>query len=54
MLSVLGESGKLCDGVTRREAMRVGSLSLFAGMTVPRLLQAASASPSGFKSNMSC
>lgn len=41
MLSVLGQSGKLCDGVTRREAMRVGGLSLFAGMTLPRLLRAA-------------
>src|SRR5262245_31847793 len=41
MLSVLGQSGKLCDGVTRREAMRVGGLSLFAGMSLPRLLQAA-------------
>lgn len=40
MLSILGPSSKLCDGVTRRELMRVGALSLFAGMTTPRLLQA--------------
>ena len=40
MLSVLCQSGKLCDGVTRREAMRVGGLSLFAGMTLPRLFRA--------------
>lgn len=45
MLSVLGQSGKLCDGVTRREAMRVGGLSLFAGMSLPRLLQAAESNP---------
>ncbi len=46
MLSVLGQSGKLCDGVTRREAMRVGGLSLFAGMTLPRLLRAAESASS--------
>lgn len=45
MLSVLGQSGKLCDGVTRREAMRVGGLSLFTGMTLPRLLHAAATNP---------
>lgn len=41
MLSILGKGGKLCDGITRREALRAGGLSLFAGMTLPRLLQAA-------------
>ena len=45
MLSVLGQSGKLCDGVSRREAMRVGGLSLFAGMSLPRLLSAAESNP---------
>lgn len=30
-----------CERVTRRELMRIGGLSLFAGMTVPRLLAAA-------------
>ncbi|MBP85654.1 MAG: hypothetical protein CMJ64_02890 [Planctomycetaceae bacterium] len=41
MLSVLGRSKQFCDGITRRELMRVGGLSLFGGMTVPRLLAAA-------------
>jgi hypothetical protein len=41
MLSILGRSAtRLCDGVTRRELMRVGGLSLFAGATLPRLLRA--------------
>ena len=32
----------MCDGITRREVMQVGGLSLFGGMTLPRLLQAQS------------
>lgn len=43
MLKVLGGSAKLCDGVSRRELMRVGGLSLFAGVNLPRLLRAAEA-----------
>jgi hypothetical protein len=31
----------LCDGLTRRELMRVGALSLFGGMTLPSFLRAA-------------
>src|SRR5690348_15043910 len=45
MLSLLGRGTTLCDGVTRREFMRVGGLSLFGGMTLPRLLQASAAAP---------
>jgi hypothetical protein len=45
MLSILGHGTRLCDGITRREALRVGGLSLFAGMSLPRLLQASSSSP---------
>lgn len=41
MLSILGSRAKMCDGMTRRELMRVGALSLFGGMTMPRLLRAA-------------
>jgi hypothetical protein len=41
MLTVLGRATKLCDKVTRRELMRVGGLSLFAGMSLPRMLRAA-------------
>ncbi|MBM4067440.1 MAG: DUF1501 domain-containing protein [Planctomycetes bacterium] len=40
MLSIQGPGSKLCDGVTRRELLRVGGLSLFGGLTLPRLLQA--------------
>src|SRR3954468_6079560 len=40
MLSVLGRAAKLCDGVNRREFLRVGGLSLFGGLTVPQLLRA--------------
>ncbi|MCH2201423.1 MAG: DUF1501 domain-containing protein [Fuerstiella sp.] len=41
MITVHGRSKQLCDGRTRRELMRVGGLSLFGSMTLPRLLQAA-------------
>jgi hypothetical protein len=41
MLRILGNPTRLCDKITRRELMRVGGLSLFAGMTLPRLLQGA-------------
>ncbi|MEZ6146018.1 MAG: DUF1501 domain-containing protein [Planctomycetaceae bacterium] len=44
MLSILGRKTVLCDGVTRRESLRVGGLSLFAGMALPRLLAATEAS----------
>jgi hypothetical protein len=45
MLSILGNRATLCDGISRRELMRVGALSLFGGMTLPRLLRAADQSP---------
>lgn len=45
MLSILGPGSRLCDGVTRRELLRVGGLCLFSGMTLPRLLQAREAVP---------
>jgi Protein of unknown function (DUF1501) len=41
MLRILGEPHRLCDGVTRRDLMQVGALSLFGGMTLPTLLHAA-------------
>ena len=44
MLHVLGRRKRLCDGITRRELMQVGGLSLFGSMSVPRLLRAADAS----------
>ncbi len=44
MLTILGPGSRLCDGVTRRELLRVGALSLFGGVTWPRLLAARDAS----------
>src|SRR5207249_1542672 len=43
MLRVLGRGSRLCDGLTRRELLRVGGLSLFGGLPPPRLLHAADA-----------
>ena len=40
MLRILGRASQICDGVPRRELLRVGALSLFSGLTMPRLLQA--------------
>ncbi len=45
MLKVFGKNSVACDGVGRREAMRVGGLSLF-GMTLPEYLKAAERSTS--------
>lgn len=41
MLRVLGRETRACDGISRRELLRVGGLSLFGGMTLPTFLQAA-------------
>ena len=41
MLRILGRSARMCDGINRREAMRLGGLSLFGGMTWPALLRGA-------------
>jgi hypothetical protein len=41
MFSVLGHSKQLCDGMSRRELMQVGGISMFGGMTLPRLMSAA-------------
>jgi uncharacterized protein (DUF1501 family) len=47
MLSILGRKVRLCDGITRREVLRVGGLA-FTGLMWPRLLQArASAASQG-------
>ncbi|MBI3464938.1 MAG: DUF1501 domain-containing protein [Planctomycetes bacterium] len=43
MLRILGHQTRACDGISRRELMRVGGLSLFGGVTLPRLLEAAAA-----------
>src|SRR5579862_7524220 len=46
MLRILGHGNRPCDGLTRREAMCVGGLSLFGGVTLPTLLQAQESQPS--------
>jgi hypothetical protein len=45
MLRILGRGTRPCDGVTRREALCVGGLSLFGGVTLPTLLAAQEAKP---------
>jgi len=40
MLRLLGDPVRACDGVTRRELLNVGALSLFGGLTLPAYLQA--------------
>ena len=45
MLRVIGPGSRACDGVWRRELLRVGALSLFSGLTMPRLLRAADQIP---------
>jgi hypothetical protein len=39
MFSILGQNTRLCDGISRRELLRVGGLSAF-GLSLPQLLQA--------------
>jgi hypothetical protein len=41
MLNIQGPGSRLCDGITRREVLRVGGLSAF-GLTLPDLLRAES------------
>lgn len=47
MLSLTGSPRQLCDGMTRREFMRVGGLGVL-GLTLPDLLRAAQASSGKF------
>jgi len=44
MFSILGRGGRLCDGITRRELLRVGGLSTL-GLSLPQLLRAEQAGP---------
>ncbi|MBQ16697.1 MAG: hypothetical protein CMJ65_06185 [Planctomycetaceae bacterium] len=44
MLSLLDDGHRLCDGITRREWMRIGGVGL-GGLTLPSLRQAQSALP---------
>jgi hypothetical protein len=45
MLRIMGGPAQTCEGLTRREVLRVGGLSLFGSMTLPRLLRASSHAP---------
>lgn len=42
MLRILGESTRLCDGISRREWLRIGGLAL-GGLSLPELLRAQAA-----------
>src|SRR5262245_867104 len=42
MLHILGSRTRLCDGITRREALRAGGLAL-TGLTLPHLWRATEA-----------
>lgn len=42
MLRIIGPASRACDGIKRRDLMRIGALSLFPSLSWPRLLQAAS------------
>src|SRR5262245_52871845 len=44
MWTLLGAPRRLCDGLARRNFLRVGALGAF-GLSLPRLLQAAAARP---------
>ncbi len=48
MLFSYGSSQRFCDGLTRRQALRIGSTGLIAGLSLPRLLelQAKASTPS--------
>ncbi len=39
MLSILGHPSRVCNGLTRREALQVGGAGLF-GLSLPRILEA--------------
>src|SRR5207253_2161051 len=40
MLTLLGSPRRACDGLTRRETLKAGSLALLGGFGLPQLLQA--------------
>src|SRR5688572_4539878 len=43
MLTIYGRAGKFCDGVSRRNFLKIGALGL-GGLALPQLLQAEAAS----------
>ncbi|HEX7448982.1 MAG TPA: DUF1501 domain-containing protein, partial [Pirellulales bacterium] len=46
MLQIHGKGGRLCDGITRREILRAGSLGLM-GLGLPELMRARAAASAG-------
>jgi hypothetical protein len=47
MLTMLGSTRRCCDGLTRRETLKAGALSLLAGFNLPTLLTAEERRPAG-------
>lgn len=45
MIDVLGPPSRLCDGVQRRQFLKIGSLG-YLGLTLPKLMRAEAAAPS--------
>jgi hypothetical protein len=43
MIRLLGSARRCCDGITRRETLQAGAISLLGGLSLERLLQAAPA-----------
>src|SRR5689334_1895489 len=39
MLTILGNSGRFCDGVSRRNFLKIGAIGM-GGLTLPQLLRA--------------
>src|SRR5262245_28460693 len=52
MLSILGRGTRLCDGLTRRELLRVGGLAL-GGLTLADVLRSQAAAPPSARRNKS-
>lgn len=47
MLRILGHGRQMCDGFTRREVMQVGAISSWGGLSLQRMLSAASHKTAG-------
>lgn len=45
-----GPRRRLCNGLNRRQTLRLGATGLFSGLTLPRLLQADASRPAGGRS----
>src|SRR5262245_47033284 len=45
MITMLGSPRRCCDGLTRRETLKAGALSVLGGFGLPELLQAESNQP---------